>query len=140
MTKDKFLYELIDNWLYLVSQQCVVMENYTQRDRTEDYRKCSHVLKDCLDFYDLIYKDVNESKRSQQEVDETLWFLIQRLRQEVIREFIDEMKIEIGQYVSGIEKVMDTKLFHDSKGRVQDISRDTLIEFIDYVRKLESEN
>ena len=65
MTKEKFLYELIDNWLYMVSWECVVMENYTQKDRTKDYIDCSDKLKPCLDFYDSVYVGLNSSQYTQ---------------------------------------------------------------------------
>ena len=80
MTKEKFLYELIDNWLCMVSRQCVLIENYTQKDRTEIYVQCSEVLKTCMDFYDRIHRKMDSGEYSQNEVDEKLEYIVQGLK------------------------------------------------------------
>lgn len=137
MTKEKFLYELIDNWLYMVSWECVVMENYTQKDRTKDYIDCSDKLKSCLDFYDSVYAGLNSSQYTQPEVDEKLEYIIQSLKQETMRRFISNMESAMKAYVSDVNKVIRENLLCDQEGNRQEISKDTLSQFIIKLRELE---
>ena len=140
MTKEKFLYELIDNWLCMVSRQCVLIENYTQKDRTEIYVQCSEVLKTCMDFYDRIHRKMDSGEYSQNEVDEKLEYIVQGLKQETMRKFVKEIKLHMGGYIGTIEELIDEHLFGEGINSKDVFSKQSLICFMREVRKCESES
>ncbi len=137
MTKEKFLYELIDNWLCMVSRQCVLIENYTQKDRTDVYVKCIEVLAKCMDFFDKISSKLDSGEYDQDEVDAKLEYIIQCLKQETMRKFIEELKVHIQSYVTEIDELIEKYLC--SKDAKEAFSKSSLCAFMEEVRKYESE-
>lgn len=134
MTKEKFTYELIDNWLYLVGQQSVLMENYTQKDRTFVYADCSKRLERFFDYYDQVYEKVSPNQHSEEEIDTWLESLIQKLKNETIKNMIAEIENELCAKVGTPKEFIDQHLFHDEKGNHQEISNKTLVRFIAELR------
>lgn len=137
MTKEKFTYELIDNWLYLISQQCVIMENYTQKDRTNIYVKCIEKLGKCFDYYDQVYEKVNQNLHSEEEIDSILEFLIQNFKNETIKNIIKEIETELCINIQDIDQFMNIYFHHDEKGKEQEITKSSLIRFITELRHSE---
>lgn len=136
MTKEKFLYELIDNWLYMVSRQCIIIENYTQKDRTDVYIECNKILKKCMDFFDKISEKMNSGEYSQDEVDAKLEYIIACLKQETMRKFIEELKICMACYVSEIDELLEKYLCN--KAEREAFSKNSLCCFMEEVRKYEA--
>lgn len=137
MTKERFTYELIDNWLYLISEQCVLMENYTQKDRTNIYVKCIEKLEKCFDYYDQVYEKVDPDQHSEEEIDSILEFLIQNLKNETEKNIIEEIKTELCINFPDVEQFMDKYFYHDEKGKDQEITKSSLIRFITELRRSE---
>lgn len=140
MTKEKFTYELIDGWLYLISQRCVLMENYTQKDRTQVYRDCSEKLGRCFDYYDQVYKKVNLNLHSEEEIDSMLEFLIKKLHNETIKKIKDEIETKLCINISDKEQFIDKYFLHNDKGKKQEITKDALLRFITELRINEEKN
>ena len=137
MTKERFTYELIENWLYLISEQCVLMENYTQKDRTNIYVKCIEKLEKCFDYYDQVYEKVNQNLHTEEEIDSILEFLIQNLKNETIKNIIEEIKTELCINIQDTEQFMDKYFFHDEKGKDQEVTKSSLTRFITELRLCE---
>ncbi len=140
MTKEKFVYELIENWLYLISQQCVLMENYTQKDRTATYHECCESLEKCLDYFDQVYKKVDFDLYSEEEIEAVLEFLIQQLRNKTIANMILEIETilcaDIGDSDSK-KDFMHRYLFLDKEEKQQGITKPALLRFIKELRLYE---
>ena len=134
MTKEKFTYELIDNWLYLISQQCVLMENYTQKDRTAVYADCCDKLSKCFDYYEQVYKKVDLNLHSEEEVDARLGFLIQRLRNETIKNIISEIEKKLCAGIKNEKEFMNQHLLQGKHGAKGEITKDALIQFVTELR------
>lgn len=137
MTKEKFAYELINNWLYFISQQCVLMENYTQKDRTKTYVECCERLKRCFDYYEQICEKTDPTLHSEEEVDARLEFLIQKLRNETIKNIVSEIEETLCIAVDDKRQFMNQYLFLDQKGKKQDITKQALMRFIRELRTYE---
>lgn len=137
MTKEKFAYELIENWLYLISQQCVLMENYTQKDRTQVYADCCDKLGKCFDYYEQVYKKVDLNIHSEEEVDARLEFLIQRLRNETIRNIICEIEKKLCMGIGDEKELISRHMFQGRAGEEGRITKSALIHFIKELRLLE---
>ena len=136
MIKEKFLYELIDNWLYIVSRQCILIENYTQKDRTKAYMECSMVLAKCIEYFDKFSVKVDSGEYSQDEVDAKLEYIVQRLKQETIRKSVKEFNEHIGNYTK-IDGLIEKYLCQKDDREV--FSNNSLCCFMEEVRKNEME-
>lgn len=139
MTKEKFIFELIDKWLYLVSQQCILMENYLQKDRTVEYEKCANTLKWCIDYYDQVYEKVDQNSYSEELIETKLEYMILSLRNETIKNIIAEIKNELCMKIDNKDEFLDKHLFRNEEGKEQDITEDVLVRFITCLRENEEE-
>ena len=139
MTKEKFIYELIENWLYFISQQCVLMENYTQKDRTNIYANCIEKLEKSLDYYDQLYEKADQDLHSEEERDSNLEFLIQNLKNETIKNIRKEVETELCIKIRDSGQFMDEYFYHDEKGNPQEVTKNALIRFITELRQREED-
>ncbi len=138
MKKEKFLFELIDNYLYTASVGCMAMENYLLEDRTGDYTRCANNLDACLDFYDQLYEQLDDNIYSEQEVDAILEHLIQLLKQSTMKTIQVELKESITGKLPDAETFLRDKLLHDKSGKAQDVSASVLINFMKCLRMEEA--
>lgn len=134
MTKEKFAYELIENWLYFISQECVLMENYVQKDKTETYQECCDKLGMCFDYYDQMYEEADLKLHSEEEIDARLEFLIQELRNETIKNITSEIETKLCAGIEDKKQFMNQYLFLDEEGKKQDITKRALIRFVKELR------
>lgn len=134
MTKEKFAYELIENWLYFISQECVLMENYVQKDKTETYQECCDKLGMCFDYYDKMYEEADLKLHSEEEIDARLEYLIQKLRNETIKNITSEIETKLCTGIEDKKQFMDQYLFLDEDGKKQDITKRALIRFVKELR------
>lgn len=134
MTKEKFAYELIENWLYFISQDCVLMENYVQKDKTETYQECCDKLGMCFDYYDKMYEEADLKLHSEEEIDARLEYLIQKLRNETIKNITSEIETKLCAGIEDKKQFMDQYLFLDEDGKKQDITKRALIRFVKELR------
>ncbi len=139
MTKEKFIYELIENWLYFISQQCILMENYTQKDRTNIYANCIEKLEKSLDYYDQLYEKADQDLHSEEERDSNLEFLIQNLKNETIKNIRKEVETELCIKIRDSGQFMDEYFYHDEKGNPQEVTKNALIRFITELRQREED-
>ena len=138
MTKEKFLFEVIDNYLYLASLGCMVMENYLLEDRTPDYIICANNLHSCLSFYDQIYSQLDKKEYSEQEVDTLLTCLIQSLKQETLKSINRELKECARNYLPDADQFFNDYLMHDRKVNIQELTASVLIAFLRRLRESET--
>lgn len=137
MKKEKFLYELVDNYLYMVNLGCMVMENFSLIDRTRDYTNCADCLEDCLDFYDQLYDHLDSQEYSIHEVDAILNHLVQALKEQTVQAFIWELNNIIKEYLPEPEDFLKKHLLQDKDGKPQTITATTLLEFLKCFRAAE---
>lgn len=139
MKKEKFLFELIDNYLYMVNLGCMVMENYLLEDKTEDYTICADVLDSCLDFYDQLYSHIDTNEYSSGEVDAILGTIIQTLRQRTIKNILTELEKNIQEFVPDPKRFIEENLVHDKEGRVKDLTASAFMTFFEKLRDAEED-
>lgn len=138
MTKEKFLFELTDNYLYLVSLGCMVIENYILRDRTPDYIICANNLQRCLDFYEHICDELDKNTYCEQEADSILECLIQSLRQETLESIDKELRECVRAYLPDTDQFFEEYFIHNKEGSVQELTASVLFEFIRHLRETET--
>lgn len=138
MTKEKFLFELIDNYLYLASLGCMVMENYLLEDRTPDYIICANNLHNCLNFYEQLYGQLDKKEYSEEEVNAILAYLIQALKQDTLKSIDKELRKCVRNYLPNTDQFFDDYFVHDGDGNAQELTSSVLIAFIKRLRESET--
>lgn len=138
MKKEKFLFELIDNYLYMVNLGCMVMENYFLVDKTKDYTICANCLEDCLDFYDQIYSQLDNDEYSSHEVDSILNHLVQALKEQAAQTLIRELRSIVERQFPGDKDFVDKHLLLDKDSNPQELTVETLLEFFKCLRAVEA--
>lgn len=132
MTKEKFVFELIDNYLYTECLSCMVLENYLLEDRTEDYINCADRFRQCINFFDDLDECIKAGKCEEALVDAALESLIFQLKQETVRTTKNILKKEISPYVLDAEDFMDNYL-------QKDITKEEFLRFMKQLREKEME-
>lgn len=138
MKKEKFLFELIDNYLYMVNLGCMVMENYFLVDKTKDYTICANCLEDCLDFYDQIYSQLDNDEYSSHEVDSILNHLVQALKEQAAQTLIRELRSIVERQFPGDKDFVDKHLLLDKDSNPRELNVETLLEFFKCIRAVEA--
>lgn len=90
-----------------------------------------------MDFFDKISSKLDSGEYDQDEVDAKLEYIIQCLKQETMRKFIEELKVHIQSYVTEIDELIEKYLC--SKDAKEAFSKSSLCAFMEEVRKYESE-
>ncbi len=93
MTKDKFLFELVDQCMYLACMDNIMIENFELRDDKEFYKQIETQFFSCIKFYkemdDLYHKGcINE-----QEMDEELSDVLVLIRQKEMKLLVEDFNI-----------------------------------------------
>lgn len=134
MKKEKFLFELIDNYLYIANIGSMIIENYFLEDCSKDTVSCADRLGQCLDFYDQLYEKSNQKNYTEEEIDTILGYLIQRLKQETIHEIHEVLKERMTSCIENAEQFLNENLFLDSEGNPQETNQVSLEAFIRKLR------
>lgn len=137
MKKEEFLFELINEYLYIASIGCMVLENYCLDDRTADYTECADRLEMCLEFYEQLSNEVDRDKYTEEEIDAQLFYLTQALRQETINNIIKELKKCIQNRIKDSDQfIYDHLLVNDKKSK-QELTKKAFENFMRKVRENE---
>lgn len=138
MKREKFLFELIDNYAYMTCLGCMIMENYLTVDKTKDYIDCADQIGDCLDFYDQLYEKMDKEIYTEEEADTILSYLILSLRQKAIQSICKQLKDKVCSHIDDADRFLEENLLVDSRGRPQEITERLLKEFIKKLRDIEN--
>ncbi|MDE6847154.1 MAG: hypothetical protein K2J99_15510 [Lachnospiraceae bacterium] len=104
MTKDKFLFELIDQCMFLACMDNIMIENFELRDDKEFYKQIENQFFSCIKFY----KEMDDLYRkgciSEQEMDEELSDVLVLIRQKEIKQLVEDFDIYL--YKTDLTDVM----------------------------------
>ncbi len=138
MKKEQFIYELIDNYLYYVNLNNIVMENYTCKERTaKSLDVAIKELKLCLDFYDKLYEAVKSGSIDEKMANVKLEYIITCLSNKEKNTMINEIKKHSADYIVGVDEFLKKNLLYDAKGKEQVISQKTIEQYILALRQKE---
>ena len=141
MKKERFIYELIDNYLYYVNLINIVMENYTSKERTtRNLDVAIQGLKSCLVFYDALSREIEMGNVDRKEADEKLEYVIASFNKRAKDNVIEELKRCWSPCISDIGSFLQSHLFFDSKGKKRTITNSTMEEYLVSLREQEEEN
>ena len=135
MKKEKYLFELIDNYLYILNIGSIVMENYLLEDRSSVTTEAANRLNSCLDFYDQLYEQLDESKYTEEEIDAILNYLVMVLKQETIKKIKEDLECITKKYIpEKADKFLKNNLYYDSKGNPQELNKEIIVKYIKKLR------
>lgn len=93
MTKDKFLFELIDQCMYLACMDNIMIENFELRDDKEFYKQIENQFFSCVKFYKEMDDLYRKRQISEQEMAEELSDIIVLIRQKEMKQLIEDFDI-----------------------------------------------
>lgn len=99
MTKEKFLFELIDGCMYLACMDNIMIENFELRDDKEFYRQIEDQFFSCIKFYESMDDLYHRGGISEQELDEELKDVLFLIRQNGLKQLIKDFQIYLDKAV-----------------------------------------
>lgn len=140
MEKEKFLYELIDNYLYYVNLNSIIMENYTSKESTaKNLNVAIKQLESCLDFYDKMDEAISCGNVEKDVANAKLEYIIMELNARIKNKLISDIRNNCKNYIEDIDCFIREKLYYDDKGKEQRITGKTIKRFIFELRKKEED-
>lgn len=142
MTKDEFIFELIDQCMYLACLDNIMVENFELRDDTQFYVQIEKQFYLCINFYeemvDLCCKSRISEQTLNEELREVLALMNQKLLQQLFDDFVvylDAAKLSPEKKVSGIkkikseliEKVVDTEFLLNKIQEFRKLEQESLV-------------
>lgn len=93
MTKDKYIFELIDKCMLVTCQNNILVENFELRDDKEYYVQNEQQFYNCLCFYDKMEALRKENKIDEAIMDQELESVLALIRQKAIRQLLKDFEI-----------------------------------------------
>lgn len=140
MTKKQFIYDLIDNYLYYVNLDNVVMENYTCKERTSrSISEAIEELRKFLSYYDELEKAVNLGEVDEGLANANLEYIISCLSNAEKNKLISDIKKCSCEYINEVDVFLRDNLLYNKKGEEQAISKDVIEKYMFTLREQEQE-
>ena len=93
MTKDKFLFELVDQCMFLACMDNIMIENFELRDDQEFYKQIENQFFSCIKFYKEMEDLYHKGHISEQEMDEELSDVLALIRQKEMKQLVEDFNI-----------------------------------------------
>ena len=139
MKKEKFLYELVENYSYIACLGCMLKENYYLSDGKDEYVEIIEMMDFLLDYFDRIQKNINNNKYEADFEDAMLNRLIMEISNVTmvnVLNYLDRITEDaIGK--ENKDDFMDSKLSSKDRFGRKKITGDILVDYINSLRKLE---
>lgn len=135
MTKDKFVYELIDKCMLITCQDNIMAENFALRDDTPYYEENERQFRECLKFYEDMNELLKRGEITETMMDQELCAALALIRQRALQQFLGDFQ----QYLYQIRhQDVDSEL-EALKWELQsgNITSDFILKKIKYYRKNE---
>lgn len=140
MTKEKFMFELIDQCMYIACLDNIIVENFELKDDAEFYEKIEEQFFSCITFYEEMDDLYCNGEITEQEMDEDLKEVLALMRQDVLTKlfndfgtYLEATKLSEEKRNEGLQK-LKSELF------MKTIDTEFLLSKIQDFRKSEKEN
>lgn len=97
MTKDKFLFELIDRCMLITCQDNILAENFALRDDLPYYEANESQFTDCLRFYNEMAGLVKRGEITETVMDQEIYTVLTLIRQRALRRMVTDFKLYLNQ-------------------------------------------
>ena len=139
MKREKYIYELIDNYLYLISLKNMIMENYLSEERMYVQIDCIECLKRCMEFYDVVEGEVAAGKYAQSEADVKLEYVVRALKEDILVSIKEDLRKCTMACMEDVDAFIEKYLMFDERGRPQEFTKEVLEAYI-YKLRISEEN
>lgn len=138
MTKDKFIYELIDKCMIIVCQNNILVENFALCDEHKFYIEMEKQFMDCIKLYDEMYELLNKNEINEKILDEELGIALSQMRQNAVRQLLQNFEKILSEMCI---QNKDT-LIIEIEGELQkrNIDAEYLLTKVQMIRNLEQES
>ena len=99
MTKDKFLFELVDQCMFLACMDNIMIENFELRDDKEFYKQIENQFFSCIKFYKEMEDLYHKGHISEQEMDEELSDVLALIRQKEMKQLVEDFNIYLSNSI-----------------------------------------
>lgn len=99
MTKEKFIFELIDGGMYLACMDNIMIENFQLRDDKKFYREIEDQFYACIKFYEDMDDLYHKGHIGEQELEEELQDVLFLIRQSGLKQLVGDFKIYLDKTV-----------------------------------------
>ena len=103
MTKDRFLFELVDQCMLITCQDNILVENFALRDDNQYYEENERQFRNCLKFYTDMMELRKRGEISETVMDQELYSALALLRQRALRRLLQDFQLYLEQ--AGIEDI-----------------------------------
>lgn len=97
MTKDKFLFELIDRCMLITCQDNILAENFALRDDLLYYEKNEKEFIGCLKFYDDMLELVKRGEITETAMDQEIYTVLMLIRQRALQRMLADFEKYLNQ-------------------------------------------
>ena len=97
VTKDKFLFELIDRCMLITCQDNILAENFALHDDLPYYEANEKQFTSCLRFYNEMSGLVKRGEITETVMDQELYTVLTLIRQQALRRLLTDFKIYLYQ-------------------------------------------
>lgn len=97
MTRDKYLYELVDRCILIACLDNIIVENFELRDDREFYVEIERQFLACLKFYREMYELCKQGKMSESEMDAELNTVLNLIRQNAIKKLLEDFRTYLNE-------------------------------------------
>ncbi len=97
MTKDKFLFELIDRCMLITCQDNILAENFALRDDLPYYEENEKQFTSCLKFYNDMAEMVKRGEITETIMDQEMYTVLTMIRQKALQQMLIDFEIYLKQ-------------------------------------------
>ena len=135
MTKDKYIYELIDKCMLITWQDNILVENFELRDDSTYYSENEKQFYNCIKFFDKMEEMCRNKKIDDAVMDQELKSVLALMRQSAMRNLLNDFKIYLEHTTIPDKKKKYEEL--ETELQRQDITSEYIIKKIKEYRNLE---
>lgn len=97
MTKDKFLYELINRCMLITCQANILAENFALRDDLPYYEENEKQFTSCLKFYSDMAGMVERGEITETVMDQEMYIVLTLIRQKALMQMLTDFEMYLKQ-------------------------------------------
>lgn len=135
MTKDRYMYELIDQCMVVSCQDIILLENFELSDDSHYYQEMEEQFRDCLKFYDQMRELFDRNEINEAMMDQELRTVLALVRQKALNGLLEDFQIFL-KYADIADKEEQINLLKKEL-QTQEVDAEYLLSKLVYLRQKE---
>lgn len=137
MTKDRYMYELIDKCMVIFCQDNILIENFDLSDDFEFYKEMESQFMSCMKFYDDMKQLVDRKEMDEAMMDQELRTVLNLIRQNALNSLLRDFDIFLKKI--GVPNREEQIVFLKGELQRKNINAEFLLNKLMTFRKMEQE-